>query len=153
MKKSAYQMKNSMLKMAAKGAPMQKNYGPMLMKSPMRDDVYGAKTKFAKEEAERKSKLPLVENIAGGRKSYDKINTAANTEYLEKGNKALAEITKKTNKKLKEAESYNKGRQNYLNKVSSVLPTAAQAAKSKGTLRATPSLTTRLKNKVKNLFN
>ena len=34
MKKSAYQMKNSMLKMAAKGAPMQMNYG----KSPLQED-------------------------------------------------------------------------------------------------------------------
>jgi len=121
MKTGPYKMK------AGKEGPMKKNFGI----SPMKDDVYGAKTKFAKEEAERKSKLPEVENIAGGRKSYDKINTAANKEYLEKGNKAVAEITKKTNKKLKKAESYNKSRQNYLNYAKSI---SKGSSKSKGTL-------------------
>ena len=95
---------------------MARNFGV----SPMQDDTYGARAKFAKKEAERKSKLPIVENIAGGRKSYNEINQAANEEYLEKGNKAVAEITKKTNKKLKKAESYNKSRQNYIKYAQSI---------------------------------
>jgi hypothetical protein len=133
--------------------------GPFKMKgfsgfsnSPMKDDVYGAKTKFAKEEKERKSKIPNVENLIR-KKSTSEIMDEASVEYNKKGAGSFNEIMKKANKKIAAANAFNTSRQNYLNKVSSVLPTAAQAAKSKGTLTKTPSLTTRLKNKLSNLFN
>ena len=122
-------MARTPFKMKSGNSPIYKNLGS----SPIKDDVYGAKAKYAKEQKEKRSKLAIVENIGGGEKSIKEITDEGHEEYMKKGEKSFPEIAEKTEEKAQQAKSYNKSRANYLKYAASI---SKGSSKSKGTLKS-----------------
>jgi|TARA_R110000803_G_scaffold46255_2_gene97224 hypothetical protein len=76
---SPYKMKNSMLKMAVKGAPMQKNYG-----SPLHQDKYVPPGVVSNKKKSKFKNNPLENIITSASNAF---NTFKSKDNKSKGNK------------------------------------------------------------------
>ena len=95
MNKGPYKMK------AGEEGPMQKNYGPMLMKSPMKDDY---RTELLKKQDE---KLANEKKVFGGKKP----------EFTNTKNAQGEDLSVPNIKNMK----YNKSREDYINKAYKII--------------------------------
>ena len=94
---SPYKMKNSMLKMAAKGAPMQKNYAGPLRDEGELNDLVEKRTKLRKKEENlNDGKTKIFGNV---RRKRNKNKQEKNQAEINANTTAQKNATKGTNKK------------------------------------------------------